>query len=68
MHLGMDFWKDFDGFLEAKWKHVGTKIQKKNDANFEKQFFEKNFNFPKENNDFESSGDESWKQKSIKIR
>ena len=29
MHLGFDFWKDFGGFLEAKWKHVGTKIDQK---------------------------------------
>ena len=28
MHLGIDFWKDFGGFLEAKWRHVGTKIEK----------------------------------------
>ena len=26
MHLGMDIWKGFGGFLEGKWKHVGTKI------------------------------------------
>ena len=29
MHLGIDFWKDFGGFLEAKWRHVGTKIDQK---------------------------------------
>ena len=29
MHLGIDFWKDFGGLLEAKWKHVGTKIENK---------------------------------------
>ena len=29
MHLGIDFWKDFGGFLEAKWRHVGTKIEQK---------------------------------------
>ena len=29
MHLGIDFWKDFGGFLEAKWSHVGTKIEQK---------------------------------------
>ena len=27
MHLGIDFWKDFGGFLERKWRHVGTKIE-----------------------------------------
>ena len=27
MHLGIDFWEDFGGFLEAKWTHVGTKIE-----------------------------------------
>ena len=37
MHLGIDFWSDFGGFLEEKWRHVGTKI----DANFEERFFEK---------------------------
>ena len=29
MHLGIDFWKDFDGFLEEKWRHVGTQIDQK---------------------------------------
>ena len=29
MHLGIDFWKDFGRFLEAKWSHVGTKIDQK---------------------------------------
>ena len=26
MVFGIDFWKDFDGFLTEKWKQVGTKI------------------------------------------
>ena len=26
MHLGIDFWKDFGGFWDAKWSQVGTKI------------------------------------------
>ena len=26
MHFGIDFWKDFGGFLKEKSKHVGTKI------------------------------------------
>ena len=29
MHLGIDFLKDFGGFLQEKWKHVGTNIEKK---------------------------------------
>ena len=29
MHLGIDFWKDFGGFWEAKWSQVGTKIDQK---------------------------------------
>ena len=29
MHLGIDFWKDFGGFWEAKWNQVGTKIDQK---------------------------------------
>ena len=41
MHLGIDFWKDFGGFGEAKWSHVGTKIVSKIILNFERRFFEK---------------------------
>ena len=29
MRLGIDFWKDFDGFLMETWRHVGTKINQK---------------------------------------
>ena len=29
MHFGIDFWKDFGGFLEEKSRHVGTKIEQK---------------------------------------
>ena len=29
MHLGIDFWKDVGGFLERKWRHVGTQIDQK---------------------------------------
>ena len=29
MHLGIDFWKDFRGFWEAKWNQDGTKIDQK---------------------------------------
>ena len=27
MHFGIDFWKDFGGFLKEKSRHVGTKIR-----------------------------------------
>ena len=33
MHLGIDFWSDVGGFLERKWKHVGTKIDEKSIQN-----------------------------------
>ena len=29
MHFGIDFWKDFGGFLVEKSRHVGTKIEQK---------------------------------------
>ena len=29
MHLGIDFWKDLEGFWEPKWSHVGTQIDRK---------------------------------------
>ena len=29
MHLGIDFWKDFGGFWEAKLSQVGTNIDQK---------------------------------------
>ena len=32
MHLGIDFWKDFGGFLEAKWMINRWKIDRKGDA------------------------------------
>ena len=41
MHLGIDFWKDFGGFGDAKWSQVGTNIVSKIILNFERQFFEK---------------------------
>ena len=31
MHLGIDFWKDFGGFWDGRWRQVGTKIDKKID-------------------------------------
>ena len=37
MHLGIDFWKDFDGFWEGKWKQVGTKIGAKIDLGAKKE-------------------------------
>ena len=33
MHLGIGFWKDFDGFWEGKWSQVGTKMGSKIDVN-----------------------------------
>ena len=41
MHLGIDFWKDFGGFGEAKWSQVGTKIASKIILKFQRRFFEK---------------------------
>ena len=29
MHFGIDFWKDFGGFLKEKSRHVGIKIEQK---------------------------------------
>ena len=29
MHLGIDFWKDLEGFWEPIWSHVGTQIDQK---------------------------------------
>ena len=61
MHLGIDFWKDFGGFLEAKWKHVGTKIEQKSMPTSMSDFWKKpNFSLRK-NNEFEGSGGRSWK-------
>ena len=38
MHLGIDFWRDFGGFLEAKWRHVGTKNDPKSMATWKSDF------------------------------
>ena len=38
MHLGIDFWKDFGGFLDRKWWHVGTKINEKSMQNANRDF------------------------------
>ena len=45
MHLGIDFWKDFGGFLEAKWRHVGTKIEPKSMPTSNNDFLKKNIVF-----------------------
>ena len=41
MHLGIDFWKDFGGFLEEKWTHVGTKIEQKSMPTSKSEFLKK---------------------------
>ena len=41
MHLGIDFWKDFGRFLEAKWRHVGTKIEQKSKPTSKSDFLKK---------------------------
>ena len=41
MHLGIDFWKDFGGFLEEKWRHVGTKIEQKSMPTSKSDFLKK---------------------------
>ena len=51
------FWWIFGGKMEACWHQHRTKI----DANFEERFFEKTLFFPKKYNDFEGSGDRSWR-------
>ena len=38
MHLGIDFWSDFNGFWKGKWSQVGTKMGSKIDVNFERRF------------------------------
>ena len=38
MHLGIDFWKDFGGFWEGKWRQVGTKIDKKSMSSTKSDF------------------------------
>ena len=41
MRLGIDFWKDFGGFLEEKWRHVGTKIEQKSMPTSKNEFLKK---------------------------
>ena len=41
MLLGIDFWRDFGGFLEAKWRHVGTKIDQKSMPTWKSDFLKK---------------------------
>ena len=50
---------NFEGFLERKRRHVGTKIGSKIDANFERRFFEKTWFYFSENHYFEGSGGRS---------
>ena len=54
------FFKDFDGFGEAKWSQVGTQIASKIDPNIEMRFFQKTLFFLRKNNDFEGSEGRSW--------
>ena len=51
------FWWIFGGKMEACWHQNRAKI----DANFEERFFEKTLFFLRKNNDFEGSGDRSWR-------
>ena len=60
MHLGIDFWKDLEGFWEPKWSHVGTQIDPKIDVICEKRIFEKSLFFRKKNHYFQGSGGPSW--------
>ena len=61
MHLGIDFWEDFGEFSEEKWRHVGTKIEQKSMPTSKSEFLKKTLFFLMKNNDFEGSGDRSWK-------
>ena len=51
MRLGIVFWKDFGGFLEEKWKHVGTEIEQKSIPTSKKDFLKKH-GFPLEKQRF----------------
>ena len=51
------FWWIFGPKMEACWHQNRTKI----DANFEERFFEKTSISLRKNNDFEGSGDRSWR-------
>ena len=41
MHLGIDFWKDFGGFMNEKWRHVGIQIDKKSMPTSKNDFLKK---------------------------
>ena len=41
MHLGIDFWTDFGGFLDAKWRHVATNIDQKSMPTSNNDFLKK---------------------------
>ena len=60
------FWCNFDGFLEGKWRHVGTKIESKIDVNFERPILQTVLKNRHLFNDFSGLGGRSWHQKSIK--
>ena len=38
MHLGIGFWKEFNGFWEGKWRQVGTKIDQKSMSSAKSDF------------------------------
>ena len=48
MPLGVGFWSGLDGFWEAKWRQVGTKMASKIDVNFERPILQKNLIKPME--------------------
>ena len=41
MRLGIDFWEDFGGFLEEKWRQVGTQIDEKSMPTSKRDFSKK---------------------------
>ena len=67
MHLGIDFWKDLEGFWKPKWNHVGTHIDQKSMALAENEFL-KNRALPAAGAWFLGSGGPSWEQKSMENR
>ena len=60
MHLGIDFWKNFSGFWEAKWNQVGTKIHEQIVSIAKRLFLKKPCFSLGKTNDFEGSGGPSW--------
>ena len=47
MRLGIDFWKDVDGFLEENWRHVGINIERKSMPTLKNEFLKQNLFFLK---------------------